>query len=87
MPRRKSSIKRKRADKKRRIRNLRVKTDLKKTLKKFQALLSAKNAAEAKNFLRTVYSRLDKAVKKGILHRNTANRKKSRLMHLLSKCA
>jgi len=87
MPRRKSSIKRKRADKKRRIRNLRVKTDLKKTLKKFQAFLNAKNAAEAKNFLKTVYSRIDKAVKKGILHRNTANRKKSRLMHLLSKSA
>ena len=87
MPRRKSSVKRKRADKKRRVRNLRVKTDLRKTLKKFQALITAKNTQEATGFLKTVYSRLDKAVKKGIVHRNTANRKKSRLMQLLRKTA
>lgn len=80
MPRRKSSIKRKRADKKRHQRNLRVKRELKKMLKRFQELLAAKNTAEAKTFLHKLYARLDKAAKKGILHRNTANRKKSRLM-------
>lgn len=85
MPRRRSSIKRQRVDKRKHLRNLKVKRDLKKTLKKMQELLSAKNVQEAKAFLKTVYSRLDKAAKKGIIHRNTANRKKSRLMQRLSK--
>ncbi|PIP20127.1 MAG: 30S ribosomal protein S20 [Candidatus Omnitrophica bacterium CG23_combo_of_CG06-09_8_20_14_all_40_11] len=85
MPRRRTSLKRKRADKKRRLRNLRVKTSLKKAMKKFQALLSAKNINEAKTYLAKVFSQLDKAAKKKIIHPNTANRKKSRLARRLSK--
>ena len=85
MPRRKTSLKRKRADKKRHLRNLRVKTSLKKALKKFQALLSAKNINEAKTYLAKVFSQLDKAAKKKIIHPNTANRKKSRLARRLGK--
>jgi len=85
MPRRRTSLKRNRADKKRRLRNLRVKTSLKKALKKFQALLSAKNINEAKTYLAKVFSQLDKAAKKKIIHPNTANRKKSRLARRLGK--
>lgn len=85
MPRRRSSIKRKRADKKRRLRNLKVKQQLKKTLKKFQALLNANNINEAKTFLGKVFSLLDKAAKKRIIHPQTANRKKSRLAKRLGK--
>ncbi len=85
MPRRRSSIKRKRADKKRRLRNLKVKQQLKKTLKKFQALLNAKNINEAKTFLGKVFSSLDKAAKRRIIHPQTANRKKSRLAKRLGK--
>lgn len=84
MPRRKSSIKRKRADKKRHLRNIRIKQELKKLLKKFQALVASKNTAEAKTFLGKIYSKLDKAAKKGIIHRNTANRRKSRLTRKIS---
>jgi len=79
MPRRKSSIKRTRADKKKHLRNLRVKRQLKTTLKKFQALLSAKNLTEAKKLLQKAFSQLDKAAKKRVIHPRTANRKKSRL--------
>lgn len=85
MPRRRTSLKRKRQDKKRRLRNLKVKGELKKTLKKFQALLSAKNIDEAKTLLKKVYSLLDKAAKKRIIHPNTASRKKSRLAKRLIK--
>jgi small subunit ribosomal protein S20 len=85
MPRRKSSLKRKRADKKRHLRNLRVKQALKKTLKQFQKLLAAKNLEEAKKTLLKAYSQLDKAAKKHIIHPNTAGRKKSRLMRRLLK--
>lgn len=87
MPRRKTSLKRKRADKKRRLRNLRVKQELKKVTKKFQVLLSAKNVAEAKAFLGKVFSKLDKAAKKKIIHPRTAERKKSRLARKLTKPA
>lgn len=85
MPRRRTSLKRKRADKKRHLRNLMVKQRLKKTLKKFQALLSAKNIEEAKLLLKNVYSQLDKAAKKNVVHPNLAKRKKSRLAKRLLK--
>lgn len=85
MPRRKTSLKRNRADKKRHLRNLKIKQQLKKAFKKFQVLLSAKNIAEAKAFLVKVFSQLDKAAKKRIIHPNTAQRKKSRLARRLSK--
>lgn len=87
MPRRKTSIKRKRADKKRHLHNLKIKQELKKTLKKFQALLSTKKADEAKALLAKVFSQLDKAAKKNIIHPKTADRKKSRLAKRLTKPA
>lgn len=85
MPRRKTSLKKNRADKKRHLRNLKIKQQLKKAFKKFQVLLSAKNITEAKAFLVKVFSQLDKAAKKRIIHPNTAQRKKSRLARRLSK--
>jgi len=85
MPRRRSSIKRKRADKKRRLHNIKIKQQLKKVLKKFQALLNKKDNNEARASLGKVFSLLDKAAKKRIIHPQTANRKKSRLAKRLSK--
>ncbi len=79
MPRRKTSLKKKRADKKKHLRNLKIKQQLKKTIKQFQGLLSAKNIAEAKTLLAKVFSQLDKAAKKRIIHPRTASRRKSRL--------
>jgi len=87
MPRRKTSLKKRRADKKKHLRNLKIRQQLKKTIKKFQALLSAKNTNEAKTFLGKVFSQLDKAAKKNIIHPATSNRKKSRLMKRLAKTA
>ena len=87
MPRRRSSIKRKRADKKRHLRNIKVKRLVRKTLKDFQALLNAKNADEAKAMLGKVFSVLDKAAKKRIIHPRNVSRKKSRLSKRLRKTA
>ncbi len=84
MPRRKTSLKKKRADKKKHLQNVKIKQQLKKTIKKFQALLSAKNTNEAKALLGKVFSQLDKAAKKNIIHPRTSDRKKSRLMKRLS---
>ena len=85
MPRRRTSLKRKRADKKRHLRNLKIKKVLKKTIKNFQTLLSEKNAGEAKTLLPKIFSQLDKAAKKRIIHPKTADRKKSRLARKLLK--
>ena len=87
MPRRRTSLKRKRADKKRRLHNLKIKQEQKKALKKFQELSSTKNINEAKANLGKIFSKLDKAAKKRIIHPNTARRKKSRLARRLSKTA
>ena len=87
MPRRRTSLKKTRQDKKRHLRNLKIKQQLKKTIKKFQVLLSAKNIDEAKALVGKVFSQLDKAAKKRIIHPNAADRKKSRLMKKLGKHA
>lgn len=87
MPRRRTSQKKQRSDKKKHLRNLKIKQQLKKTVKKFQALLSSKNINDAKTLIGKVFSQLDKAAKKHILHPKTASRKKSRLMKRLSKAA
>ena len=42
--------------------------------------LIAKKDAEARGFLRETVSTIDRAVRKGVLHRNAAARHKSRLM-------
>ncbi len=87
MPRRRTSLKSNRVNKRKHTRNLKIKLQLKKTIKKFQALLSEKNSLEAKTFIAKVFSQLDKEAKKKIIHPRTANRRKSRLMLRLSKSA
>ena len=87
MPRRRTSLKSNRVNKRKHTRNLRVKSQLKKSIKKFQELLIAANTTEAKTFINKVFSQLDKAAKKNIIHPATANRRKSRLMRRLSKGA
>ncbi len=76
MPHHKSAMKRLRQDKKRRIRNRQVKGHVKGAVK---AVRLAETPEEARARLDRASSTIDKAVKKGILHKRTAARKKSRL--------
>jgi small subunit ribosomal protein S20 len=87
MPRRRTSLKSNRVNKRKHTRNLKIKGQLKKTVKKFQELLTKENTTEARAFISKVFSQLDKAAKKNIIHPATANRRKSRLMRRLSKTA
>lgn len=87
MPRRKTSLKRTRANKKRRTRNIRVNTQIKKSIKKFQTLVQENKIDEAKKFLPKLSSVLDKAAKKGIIHPSTSDRRKSRLTKRINKKA
>lgn len=64
---------------KNRVQNVAMKTSIKTALKKVLELAAAKNQDELKVALSKAYQLCDKAVSKGILHKNTAARKKSRL--------
>lgn len=66
-------------DKIRRLRNRKIKQELHKTIKKYLELISLKKLDEAKTKLKEVMSKLDRAVKKHVIHKNTATRRKSRL--------
>ena len=60
-------------------RNQAIKSRVKTFIKKVLSAVEAKNVDEAKAALNVVYKELDKAVTKGVLKKNTASRKKSRL--------
>jgi len=61
------------------IRNKSIKSRVKTFVKKVLIAVEAKNVDEAKAALQVAYKELDKAVTKGVLKKNTASRKKSRL--------
>ena len=63
------------------------KSAMKTTLKKFEASLVAGDAAAAQAAYKQAVQVVDKAVSKGILHKNTAARKKSSMTLQLNKLA
>ncbi len=69
----------------RRARNTKQKELLKKTLKGFKKLVSAKKTKEAQEEIKKIYQTLDKAAKSAIIKKNTAGRLKSRMAKLLAK--
>ena len=60
-------------------RNVAMKSSIKTAVKKVLTALKDGQVDEAKSSLKEAYSLYDKAVGKGVLHKNTAARKKSRL--------
>ncbi len=79
MAHRRSSIKKIRIDKRRRARNVRTLSELKTAMRKLNAFILVKNFDEALKESRRYFSKLDKAVKKGVLHKNQGARRKSRI--------
>jgi small subunit ribosomal protein S20 len=75
----KSQIKRNRQNAKRAEGNKAVRTALKTSTKKVRASVSAGDAEEATAQQREAARALDKAASKGIVHKRTAARRKSRL--------
>jgi small subunit ribosomal protein S20 len=73
----KSQIKRNRQNEKRRLRNRAVRSELRTREKAAVAAAGGDGEAEA---LRQTIKRIDKAAAKGVIHKNTAARKKSRLV-------
>lgn len=79
-----SAIKRHKQSEKRRLRNAAVKSSLKTVVKKVKEAAAAGKADEAKTNLQKAVSEIDRAVSKGVLHRNNASRKISRLTKQLN---
>ena len=65
--------------------NRRVRNSVKRTLKHVRAAIPLGDAAKTEEKLRTAISTLDKAAKTGRIHKNKANRQKSRLAKALAK--
>jgi small subunit ribosomal protein S20 len=58
---------------------------MKSLVKQIRELVRAKKKEEALKLLPQVYKAIDKAAKRGVIKKNTASRKKSRLMKAISK--
>jgi small subunit ribosomal protein S20 len=81
----KSALKRIRSSARRTMRNRVYKSRTRTALKKaIQTIASAKDTKSAAEETRLAISQLDKAASKGIIHKNAAARKKSRLMKKLN---
>ncbi len=80
----KSAQKHMRADEKKRIRNLKVRSKVKTFIKKAERAITV-HETETLESVRLACSELDKAASKGVIHKNNAARRKSRLMAKLNK--
>ena len=81
----KSALKANRQNIKRREHNRQMRSKLRTSLKAIRASLDAKDVDGAKAALNQTVSLVDKMATKGIIHRNTAGRYKSRLSARLTK--
>lgn len=84
MPHHKSAEKRMRTSERDRKRNLTVKSQVRTSTRK---LREGASKPDAGSLLREAHSVLDNAVRKGVLHRKTVDRKKSRLAKMVNKAA
>jgi small subunit ribosomal protein S20 len=80
----KSALKRMRSSEKRRLRNRRVRSETRTYIKRARAQIEAGELEEAQKSVAQAVRALDKAAEKGILHKNSAARRKSRLMRKLN---
>ena len=81
----KSALKRVRQTIKRNARNRHMRSALRTHLKNYHALITAKDAEAAEKNFSEVQKQIDKAVTKGILHRNAGARTKARLAAAVKK--
>ena len=75
----KSQIKRNRQNERRRVRNIATRSEVKTHVKTALQAAEAEDGS-AEEATRRAVQKIDKAAAKGVMHRNTAARKKSRLM-------
>ncbi len=80
----KSQIKRNRQNEKRRLRNRVVRGSFRAAVRTARTAIQSGDADASKEAVLAAISRLDKAAQKGVIHKNNAARRKSRLMKALA---
>ena len=75
----KSALKRQKQSEKRSLRNVHIRSTLKTLIKKVRLSVDAKDIDKARSALAEAIPAIDKAKSQGVIHRNTASRKVSRL--------
>ena len=86
MPNIQSAKKRVRVTEKKTLRNRMVKSGVRTSIKKLETAIASDPQNAAAQLSETT-SAIDKAVAKGIMHKNTADRKKARLARCMAKAA
>lgn len=81
MPKIKSAIKRVKISERNRLRNKSWRSAVRTVRTQVVDLVQATNVKDSQAALQRAYQVIDKAVAKGVLHRNAAARRKSRLAH------
>lgn len=74
-----SALKRARQTERRTVQNRANKSRFRTALRRFRTALQSNDSAQAKSAFGETVSLIDKAVKNGVIHKNTAARYKSRL--------
>jgi small subunit ribosomal protein S20 len=67
------------------LRNRRFKSEARTYVKKARLAIDSGDATKAQEAIRQAYSALDRAASKGVIHRNNAARRKSRLVAQLQR--
>ncbi len=83
----KQALKRVRQSEKSRIQRKSVRNEIKSITKRLSELVAKKDSESAKALLRKALSKLDKAAKVHVYHRNAADRRKSKLARLVNTMA
>ena len=87
MPNIKSAKKRVKVIATKNLQNRMVRSSLRTSIKKFESAVAAGELEQAQSLYQSASSALDKAVVKGTIHKNTANRQKARLAKGLNRAA
>ena len=87
MPQNLSVKKRIRQNKVRNLRNRSLRSNLRTATKKVDTAIMSKKFEQAQSDLKDAIPTIDRAVSKGIIHKNSAARKKSRLMRKVNSMA
>lgn len=80
----KSALKRQKQNEKKRVRNVHIRSTLKTVVKRVRLAVEAKDVEKARTALAEAIPAINEAKSKGVIHRNTASRKVSRLTRLVN---
>lgn len=83
----KSAIKRVNTNNKKRANNQAVKSEMRTYIKQVEKLIEANDLENAKTAFQSTAKAIDKAMQKGVIHKNNGNRQKTRLAKKLNEAS